>query len=197
MRRFVVVGTSGSGKTTFAAALAKRLGVPHVELDALHWEPNWVEAAPQVMRARVAAAVAADGWVCDGNYSLVRDLVWPRADALVWLDYPMGLTFWRVLSRTLRRAWRREVLWAGNRESLAKAFLSGDSILLWMLTTWRRNRCKYRAALRRPEYRHLRVYRFRRPRDAEAWLNALPPAGGGHSPFSNSSTAATFSSSVG
>src|SRR4051794_37995613 len=103
MRRVVVVGTSGSGKTTLAATLARRLCVPHVELDALHWGPHWTAVDPADFRARVAAAVAGPAWVCDGNYSPVRDLVWARADTLVWLDYPMGLVFRRVLFRTLRR----------------------------------------------------------------------------------------------
>src|SRR4051812_29513824 len=100
MRRGVVGGTSGAGKTPPAAALARRLGVPHIELDALHWGPNWTPIEPAVFRGRVAAAVEGQGWVCDGNYSTVRDLVWGRADTLVWLDYPMGLVFRRVLGRT-------------------------------------------------------------------------------------------------
>jgi hypothetical protein len=121
----------------------------------------------------VAAAVTGPAWVCDGNYSPVRDLVWGRADALVWLDYPMGLVFRRVLWRTLRRSLSREPLWAGNRESLAMSFLSRDSILLWVLTTWRRRRREYPRLLARPEYRHLRVWRFRSPGRAAAWLEAL------------------------
>jgi len=68
----VVVGTSGSGKTTFARRLAAGLGIPHVELDALHWEPEWTEATDEVLRARVAEATAQDAWVVDGNCSRVR-----------------------------------------------------------------------------------------------------------------------------
>src|SRR5919106_628268 len=86
-RRVNVVGTTASGKTTFARALAARLGVPHVELDALHWEADWQEAPDAVMRHRVRQAVAADAWVVDGNYSAIRDLVWERAEAGNWLDF--------------------------------------------------------------------------------------------------------------
>ncbi|HEY7847048.1 MAG TPA: hypothetical protein VIC83_02515, partial [Candidatus Limnocylindria bacterium] len=67
-RRINVVGTSASGKTTFARALAARLAVPWVELDALHWEAGWTEADDAVMRERVRRAIAGDGWVVDGNY---------------------------------------------------------------------------------------------------------------------------------
>ena len=86
-RRIAVVGTSGSGKTTLAHRLAERLGIPHVELDALHWGPNWTPVAADLFRERVAQALSGEAWVVDGNYSRVRDIIWTRADTLVWLDY--------------------------------------------------------------------------------------------------------------
>jgi DNA helicase HerA-like ATPase len=88
-RRLIVIGTSGAGKTTLAKTLASLLGSPFVELDALHWDPNWTPAPPETFRARVAAATAGERWVVDGGYSAVRDLLWPRADTLIWLDYPI------------------------------------------------------------------------------------------------------------
>ena len=113
-RRVVVIGTTGSGKTTLARRLAGRLGVPHVELDALHWDPDWTEAPPAVFRERTARALAGDGWMADGNYGKVRDLVWPRADTVVWLDFPLFVTLWRLVRRTFRRALTREELWGGQ-----------------------------------------------------------------------------------
>src|SRR5437879_13025455 len=82
--RVSVVGSTGSGKTTFARDLARRLGVPHVELDALNWGPSWTMVPVDVFKERVARAVEGDAWVIDGNYGGrgARDLVWPRADSL-------------------------------------------------------------------------------------------------------------------
>src|SRR5437016_1896693 len=80
--RIVVIGTSGSGKTTQARHLSERLGIPHVELDALHWVPGWTEAPTDALRERVTEALAGDAWLVDGNYSVVRDIVWPRADTV-------------------------------------------------------------------------------------------------------------------
>jgi adenylate kinase family enzyme len=119
MRRVHVVGTSGSGKSTVAAALARRLGVPHVELDALHWLPGWQERPVAEFRAHLSAALVQSGWVVDGNYAAQsRDLVWAAVDTVVWLDLPRRTVMRQVVQRTARRWLRREQLWGGNRESL-------------------------------------------------------------------------------
>jgi adenylate kinase family enzyme len=174
-RRISVVGTCGSGKTTTAAALAQRLGLRHVELDALAWGPNWSQRPDDELRAAVTDAVAGEGWVIDGNYSKTRDLVWASADTVVWLDYRFPRVFTRLLQRTFRRTLRREILWHGNRERLRTAFLSRDSILLWALKThWRRQR-EYTALLARPQHQRLQVVRLRSPRETAAWLEAIQP----------------------
>jgi adenylate kinase family enzyme len=179
-RRIVVVGTSGSGKTTLAGRIAEQLGVPHVELDALHWEPNWTPAAAEVFEERVTAALTGEEWVIDGNYSHVRARIWARADTLVWLDYPLGRIMVQLLARTIRRAITREALWGNNRESLRKAFLSRDSILLWALQTYHRRRREYLPLIRQPRQTHLRVVHLRSPRATQHWLDGLSPATGTH-----------------
>ena len=120
MERINVVGTSCSGKTTLARALATRLGVPHVELDALYWDRNWTPVPDDVFRARVIDAVRGERWLIDGGYSPVRDLTWSRADTVVWLDYPMPLVLARWARRTVRRIRSGEEFWpgTGNRESV-------------------------------------------------------------------------------
>ncbi|MBI5300853.1 MAG: AAA family ATPase [Chloroflexi bacterium] len=170
MKRVNVIGTSGSGKTTFARDLARQLGCPHIELDALHWEPNWVEASREVFRARVELATRGETWTLDGNYSKARDIVWGRADTVVWLDYTLSVVLWRVWWRTIHRGIKREELWNGNRENLRMAFLSRDSILLWSLTTYHRRRKEYPALFARPEHAHLTIVRLPSPREAMAWM---------------------------
>ncbi len=174
MQRLVVVGTSGSGKTTLARRLAAALAVPHIELDALHWEANWQEAPVEVFRERTRAAVAAAAWAADGNYSVVRDIVWGRADTLVWLDYALPVILWRLLIRTARRVAWREELWNGNRETWA-AQLSRDSIILWALRTYQRRRRETPTLVQQPAYRHLTVIHLRSPQEAERWLAACQP----------------------
>ena len=56
-----------------------------------------------VFRDQVTAAIAGDGWAVDGNYSVLRDLIWDRADTVVWLDLPRPVVMRQVVARTLRR----------------------------------------------------------------------------------------------
>jgi adenylate kinase family enzyme len=173
MQRISVVGTSGSGKTTLASQLARRLDYAHIELDALHWEPGWQEAPLDVFRVRVAEAVSQGHWVTDGNYSKVRDIVWGRADTVVWLDYPLPLILWRLWWRTLRRTLLRQPLWNENRESFHTTFFSRNSILLWAVATYDRRRREYPELLARPEYAHLQTVHLRSPRQTRAWLENM------------------------
>ena len=180
MERINVVGTSCSGKTTLARTLAARLGLPHVEMDALFWGPGWTPAATELFRRRIAEAAEAERWVLDGGYSPVRDLVWSRADTVVWLDYPMPVVLGRWAGRTLSRIRSDEEFWpgTGNRESLRHAFRR-DGLLAWILTTHHRRRRSMAAQLAaRPEIAWVRL---RTPAESERWLRTIrtaEPAGG-------------------
>lgn len=183
----VVVGTTGTGKTVLAQQLSRLFGVPCVEMDALNWEPNWTTAPTDVFRQRVEEATKGDGWVVDGNYSKVRDIVWPRATAVVWLDYPLRMIMWRLLWRTLRRIINKEELWSGNRERFWPQFFSRDSLFLWALQTYGKRRRDYPLLFEQPEYAHLKVVRLHSPREMRDWLsslaaNALTAGCGGSAP---------------
>jgi adenylate kinase family enzyme len=171
MQRVVVVGATGSGKTTFARALAQRQGLPFIEMDALYWYlPNWQAPDREAMRKVMDQATLGLSWVIDGNRSHVRDLVWARADTLVWLDYPLPLILWRLCKRTLKRIITKEVLWGHNRETLAHS-LSRDSLILWLLKTQPRHRREYPRLRQEPAYQHLRWVHLTSPQAAQAWLD--------------------------
>jgi adenylate kinase family enzyme len=173
MRRVAIVGSTGAGKTTLAARLAERLGVPHVELDALYWQAGWQPVSEPVFRQRVTAALG-DCWVTDGNYGQARDLIWGRADTLVWLDVPLVLALWRVIARTLTRIAKREVLWNENRETVRDALLSRDSLVLYLFESHRRHRKQYPQLMALPEYAHLQTAHLRSSRAVTRWLESLP-----------------------
>jgi adenylate kinase family enzyme len=177
MRRVAVVGVTGSGKTTLARELARRMGVPHIEIDAIYWGPNWTETPREVVRARITTALAGDGWVTDGNYHFLADILWSRADTLVWLDFSLPLILWRLTRRTLQRIGQREVLWQGNTESWRTQFLSRDSLYVWALQSYPKLRKRYASVEQQPAYRHLRVVRLKTPREAEGWMEAVAEGG--------------------
>lgn len=170
LARVVIVGTSCAGKTTFARVLADILECPAVELDALYWDSNWTPKPPEHFLRLVDAATSGPRWVVDGNYSVIRDTVWPRATAVIWLNLGFMTVFGRALRRTLRRSISGELLYAGNRESLRRAFLSRESILLWVLTTYRERRRRYPSLRLIPRYQHLEWFELRSPAEAKAFL---------------------------
>ena len=164
--RIAVVGTTCAGKTTVAKRLAEIHGVPHVELDALHWGPNWTPYPRDEFQARVEAAISGDGWVVDGNYTgMLGYSVLERADLVVWLDPPLPTVLRRLGARTVRRVRSGEELWGGNRETWRGAFFSRDSLLLWALKTHGPLRARYEERLAKYD-----VVRLRSPSDTNAWL---------------------------
>lgn len=167
-----MVGTTGSGKTTLASALAKHLGAPHVELDGLFWKPDWVQADGEQFRTDVLAATAGPRWTACGNYSRKLGMVlWERADTVVWLDPPLSLLLWRILRRTVTRSVRRTQLWAGNREKVSNLWRK-DSLLRWAIQTHPQHRAAYMAATADPRWAHLTIVRLRSPRTVRRWLRA-------------------------
>jgi adenylate kinase family enzyme len=177
MQRVWVVGNSGSGKTTVARRIAAALGVEPVELDAIFHQPGWTELPREEFRRRVGDRASGPRWVIDGNYLAVADLVWARADTLVWIDLPRWRVMRQLAKRTLSRGVRRTELWNGNRETLSN-FVRLDrekSILVWAWSQHEVYRRRYLQLLEedRPD---LRVVRLRSPQEVAAFAPAAPPA---------------------
>ncbi len=173
MQRIAIVGTTGSGKSTLAERLAPLLVAEHIELDALFWTPGWRPVLPELFRHRVEAATSAERWIVAGNYGQVRDIVWGRADTLVWLDFDLPLVLRRLALRTVKRVVTREDLWqTGNRESLGSV-VGRQSILRYALRTHRANRARFASDTADPRYSHLEVHRLQNPRALEQWVDGL------------------------
>jgi adenylate kinase family enzyme len=174
--RIVIAGTCGSGKTTLAKALAAQLALPCIEIDALNWQPGWYDLSqsePEEFTRQVSAAIAADSWVLDSAYSLVRDLAWKRATHLVWLDYSRSTIMFRVIRRSLIRAALRIEMWPGCRERWSD-LLRASHPIRWAWRTHARRRKDFIERLARPDcYAHLVVLRLNRPRDAKNVLTQL------------------------
>jgi adenylate kinase family enzyme len=165
----VVASASGCGKTTVGRAIAEQLGLPFVELDALHHGPGWSEASADELQAKVRPIVESEAWVVDGNYrGKLGDLVLERAELVVWLDLPMRVWLPRLVRRTFGRVARREPLWAGNRESLRGAFGGRDALIPWSLRHFRRRRRTYPELLGR-----FNLVRLRSRAEVDRFLRGL------------------------
>jgi adenylate kinase family enzyme len=171
LTRVVVVGTSCAGKTTLARRLAGILGIEHIELDSVYWGPEWTPR-PDFIQS-VLAIAQRPRWVIDGNYSAVRDIIWRRCSAIVWLDYSFARVFSQALQRTARRIITRERLYAGNQETVRSALFDADGIPWWVIRTHGKRRRDFPELLRRPEYGHAAVIRLDRPAAAEAFLSEV------------------------
>lgn len=172
-KRICIVGTSCSGKTTLAGEISRQLGIPHIELDALHWKPNWEERADDEFLALVEQAVAGEHWVSDGNYNKARHILWPRATTIIWLDYPFALVLYRAITRTIHRVFTRKKLYADNVETFRMAFLSRESIILWVIQTYGERRGRYLRLLEEERTRGTDVQVMKRPAETRRYLESL------------------------
>jgi adenylate kinase family enzyme len=174
VNRIRVVGTSGAGKTTTARAIARTLGVPSFELDAIHWLPEWHERDPDEFRAIVLDfATTRPRWVIDGNYSSrLGDALDDITDAYVWLDLPRWQVTLAVLGRTIRRGVTREELWSNNREHLSSLLKRDplENIVRWSWTQHHLQRQRYEAKSQTTSHDWIRL---RSRREVKRFLEQL------------------------
>jgi adenylate kinase family enzyme len=172
VERILVVGVTGAGKSTLAQALSGRLGLPYHEMDTLYFNgPGW--AVNSDFSEDVSRLAAEPRWIIDSlGYPEVRDLLWDRADTVIWLDYPRRVVMPRVLRRSFRRTVTREVLFGGNRETWA-GWLSREHPAWWSWSQHARRRQEVEHRTRDPRFAPLDTFRFGRPDDTTAWLASL------------------------
>ena len=169
-----VVGTSGSGKSTVARQIAKRLSIPYIEMDALFWGPDWYWPSDEEFDAKLRAALAQESWVLDGNYKRTTPIKWENVDMVVWVDLSFPRTLFQASKRALSRLISQEEFWpnTGNKESLRK-LLSKESIVLWTIKTYKHNRRKYLAMIVDEQYANITFVRLTSPKEVDAFLSTL------------------------
>jgi len=173
--RFNVIGTSGSGKTTFSKKLAGILDIPYIQMDAIFWGPNWSAPCDEEFLPKVQHALCGDAWVLDGNYTRTIPIKWAEIDCVIWLDYP----FWRIMrqavTRALSRSISKEELWegTGNRESFRRSFMSKDSIVWYTLQSHAKMRHLIMMLMIDPQHAGIRFVRLTSPKLADTFLKTL------------------------
>jgi adenylate kinase family enzyme len=175
--RVVVVGASGSGKSTMAKALSQALDLPCIELDAINWQPGWRAISledPDEFFRRVALAAAGETWVIDGNYTKAREAHWSRATAFVWMDTPRWVVMRQVIWRSFSRAVTKRELWpgSGNKE-LFRRWLDKEHPIRWAWDTWALVRTRYEAMFSGGDFEGRPAYRVRNAREARGLVARL------------------------
>ena len=168
--RINVVGTSGSGKSTFAKSIAKKFNAPYVQMDEIFWKPNWKESCDEEFFSKVEEVVSTDRWILDGNYKRTIPIKWKRVQMVVYLDLPFHVVLYRIIKRSLLRGIRKKELWHGNRESVFQHLFTSDSMILYTIRTFQKNRKKYTELFAREEYSHIKFVRLRNKREVESFI---------------------------
>lgn len=177
-RRIAVFGWTGSGKTTVAQRIGASRVLPVIELDAIYWRlGNWQPLPPDEFREAALRAIATStvGWVCDGNYASIRNVILSQADTVVLLRLPLWVTYARILKRSVRRSCAKEDLWGtGNREPWHLVLTTRHSILPY---AWNMRRNMYKALIEDIDFygRHANVIELRSTRAVRQFLTALEP----------------------
>jgi adenylate kinase family enzyme len=167
--KIIVIGTSGSGKSTIAKKLSKQFSLKDIELDALYWGPNWTACPLPEFSSKIENAKKnTKGWVIHGNYNKVRNFTWQDATDVIWLDYPKWLVMYRVIKRSILRILKNESLWSENKETFYKTFMTKDSIILWSWNTYHKRKTDYEKFY--SESSQIKWHRINKTKDLELLL---------------------------
>lgn len=174
MKKVIIIGPAGAGKSTLATQLAEKLGVEHTELDSIHHQANWQPIDKNEFRRIVDEKTKADGWVFCGNYFSTLGLeFWQKADAVIWLNYSFPLVLRRLVKRTFNRGITRQELWNGNRSSLLGNFFTKDSVIYWMMTTWNKQKRRFGPIFDNPQgLDEVELVRLRSPKETKLFIDA-------------------------
>jgi len=174
MKRIVVVGTSGAGKTTLAKYLSEKLDLSFIWLDELAWLPGWKMMEQDKLAKIIDEKTSGDRWALDGNYYRYREIFWPKATHIIWLNYSFRVIFWRCLKRTIRRSWTKEKLFNGeNRESFYQSFFTKHSILVWVLKTFWKHRREYPEMFKVDQYKYVKIIELKNQKELDEFLDQL------------------------
>jgi adenylate kinase family enzyme len=170
MQRIVIIGVTGSGKTTLARGLSLKTGVDFIDLDDLFWLPRWILRDSEGFRTLAKGSADGQKWVIAGNARGARDIIWGRADTIIWLDYGFSRTLWQLLRRSYRRARNKTLICNGNTETWKKLF-STDSIVIWLFRTYLKHKREFGALFSDPgPYAGKTFVRLKAPAQTKHWL---------------------------
>jgi adenylate kinase family enzyme len=174
MKKINVIGTSGSGKTTFAKKLSEKLDYPYIEMDAIFWGKDWYWPGDEEFFENLKKHLNVNKWVLDGNYNRTVPIKWKEVDTIIWIDYSFHRTIFQALKRAITRIITKKELWAGtgNKETFRKLF-SKESIILWTLQTYHKNKEQYSTFSQNTKFKDIEIVRFTSPAECKNYLRKV------------------------
>jgi len=168
-----IVGSTCSGKTTLARHLSRILHIPHIELDAIYWGPDWTAKSFPEFRKEVEEIVERDSWIIEGNYMSVQDIVLSKAELVIWLNYSFPLVFYRALTRTIKRMITQEEVFSGNKERFVEQFFTRNSLLYWVIKTYKKKKDNMRFIFDHNIYSNAKKIELDKTREIRDFLNSI------------------------
>ena len=174
MRKIIIAGSAGVGKSTLARKLSKKLEVPHIELDHLFWLPGWKPRSEAERKAIAREKIEGlSEWILCGNHFYLSDITLGKADTVVWLDYPLRISLWGVFKRAIRSVIKKEKIVGANVETAARLFSPKRSILLYTVRTYGQSRKHYSNMMNSSEYKHVKFICLRSRKEMREWLKRI------------------------
>lgn len=175
MKKINIIGTSDSGKSTFAKKLSLKLNIEYTEMDSLYWDDNWTPHNKEYFLQKIEEITNKNQWILDGNYRKTIPIKWQKADTIIWLDYSFCRTFFQVFKRAILRIIDKKPLWetSNNKESFKQTFMSKDSILLWMISSYPKTKKRYKLMLKEEKYSHINIIHLKSPKECEEFLKNI------------------------
>lgn len=167
MKKILVIGTSGSGKSTHAKQLSEILDIKFFPSDNFYWEESWKITSHEKVLEHIKSVVVQKEWILDGNFETERELVWKLSDCIIWLDYSLTVVIWQVITRNFRWLLTRQTIWSGNRMTFQRA-ISGIRHTIKSYSVKKKN-----YPLWLEELSDTKVYRFSRKQETEKWVQEL------------------------
>lgn len=171
--KIIIVGCSCTGKTSTGRLIEKELGLPHTDIDDLFWKPDWNGSTDEELSSKLEEVTSKEKWCLVGNYGRTNHITWPKADLIVWLNFPFPVVFRQSLYRTLKRIYTGEDICNGNKETFFKQFFTRESIIWWVIKTYKTNFERYNTRKKEKTYGDLPILEFYNHYEVRDWVESL------------------------
>lgn len=168
----IIIGSSCSGKTTLGKRLAKITHAKIIDIDELHWKPNWQSTPSAQLIPKIEKEIWGEPrWIISGNYRETMPTTMPQATCVIWLDYPLTLLLRRMLKRTIIRVITQQEICNGNKETIKGTFFEKNNLFSYTIRTYPKRKQQFPQIIK--TYPHLKFIQIKSPKQLEKFIYKL------------------------